>query len=183
MFTGLTCCIWTEQLQLFEWPIGGTFRMRLYQFLRSPSLVNVISLRADQVLVDFLASCEQLKSLTVNISHVFFKDSVIPSGVASISTIHSTPVSTCLLEELIISQSTLAVLVRSLISSGLHELVVPRGFLTRMVSELEETKAFQQVLDLCAESSEEVRIGEHLPLFVAAPQHRPAKRLLISLRL
>jgi len=40
--------------------------MRLYQFLQLHSLVKVVIYGDDQDLVGFLASCEQLKSLTVN---------------------------------------------------------------------------------------------------------------------
>ena len=183
-FTGVTSCIWTERTS-DHWPSFETrLRMRLYQFLWSPSLVKVGVHQADWVLVNFLASCEQLKSLAVNAPPEYLQYSTIFPDAASIHTARSTPASSPL-EELIVHQYSIVDLVLSLAPQSfrlrLCRLIVPRTYVSTL--QLEERKACQQVLNWCAESLEEVRIGEHLSLSVAASRHRPAKRLLTSLRL
>jgi len=58
--TGVISCIWIQpNLPPSQCPTGETLRMRLYQFLRLPSLVKACKVvGADPVLIHFLASCE-----------------------------------------------------------------------------------------------------------------------------
>jgi len=182
-FTRVTNCTWTEygvSGPSWEWSTEN-FRMKLYQFLRLPSLARVVIHGAGPVLVDFLASCEQLKSLTVNVPSDYVEGShiSISPAAASVSTTRSTPGSG-LLEELIIHQSRNLELIHSLTSqsSRLHLSRLRKFTLIRPYgnSNLEEAEigACQQVLDLCADSLEELAFGKDLlivtlPLSVAAP--------------
>jgi len=161
-FTGVTSCIWMEHLLPSE-STSETLRRRLYQFLRLPSLVNVAVYGADRVLVHFLASCEQLKFLAVNMPSHYNKDAAILPRVGAISTTRSTPASG-LLEALVVNQSYIIDLVHSLTSQS-SRLRVSRlrklTFFRRYGDLNEEKKAFQQALDLCAESLEELTVGKH----------------------
>jgi len=178
-FTGITSCTWAEhQLSSHWWLPGEILRERLYQFLWLPSLVKVvISARADQVLANVLALCKQLKSLTVNVPSAYLEDSVMSSGAASISISTTCPTPTSgLLEELIIHQHCILELIHSLTSqsSRLYVSRLRKLILIRSHKSMEElNQAFQQVLDLCADSLEELtfRTGKHLlsplPLSIA----------------
>jgi len=186
-FTGLTSCTWVQAPLPSQWPIDETLRTKLYQFLRLPSLVKVVIHGADQVLVDFLASCGQLKSLAVNVSPGYLEDSVrFPgAGSISISTTRSTPASGQL-EELIIHQHCILELVHSLASqssrlhvSRLRKLTIIRSSSSFKLKELR--KASQQMLDLCADALEELTCGKHLlSSFLSLLPHRQIRPLLIS---
>jgi len=165
-FTGVSSCAWIEHG--VSGPSRENIRIRLYQFLRLPSLVKVFVQGADPVLIDFLASCEQLKSLTVNVCSVNLES--ISLGDASISPTHSTSASG-LLEELIVDTSHIVALIHSLASqssqlgiSRLRKLTVARTKLSLGFDKVR--KACQQVLDLCAESLEELTIGKHLHIIM-----------------
>ena len=114
-FTGVTSCTWIESGD--SGPSWDELRIRLYQFLRLPSLARVVTLKANLVLIDFLASCEQLKSLTVDVPSAHLEYGAIVPGAASKSTTRLSPASG-LLEELIIGQGRSAELVHSLASQS-----------------------------------------------------------------
>lgn len=154
-FTRVTNCIWTEPARPPE-----SLRTRLYQFFRSSSLVDVV-IYAHPVLVGFLASCEQLKSLAVNAQ----SDYPNSPGAVSISTARSTPASGLL--ELTIHQSLIVEFVHALTSrssrlrvSHLRRLMFIRSFAGQNLEA--KSKAFQQVLDICAESLEELTVRKYL---------------------
>ena len=75
MFTRIASCAWAQHLMSSGRPACATLLARLYQFLRSPSLVKlVIHWAHSSPLVSLLASCEQLKSLTVGMHSSQFEE-------------------------------------------------------------------------------------------------------------
>jgi len=165
MLTGVTTCTWVERWPLSPtWPTQENLRTKLYQFLRMPSIAKLVIHGADPVLVRFLTSCEQLESLAVNIPPDVLQDSLILPG-ASISMMRSTLPSGPL-EALFIHQKYIVALVHSLTSQSSRLRVTRLRKLALMGSfenfEEERRKASQQVLDLCADSLEELAFGKHL---------------------
>lgn len=161
-FTRVTSCTWIESED--SGLSCDKLHIRLYQFLPLPSLARVVTLKANLVLIDFLASCKQLKSLTVDVPSAHLEYGAIVPGAASKSTTRLSPASG-LLEELIIGQGRSAELVHSLASKSSPLCISHLRKLTRasFVSEFdEEMKAFRRILDFCAESLEELTICKHL---------------------
>lgn len=168
-FTGVTSCIWWHQYGTLT--SNEILLTRLHQFLRSPSLVKVWIQGAhpDNPLIRFLASCEQLKSLAVNVRLSYHENGVVfrkfPRAV-SISTTRPTSASG-LLEALVIHQDSVVALVNSLTSqsSGLRVSHLRKlTLIARLGGSLFEEgvrEASQKVLDLCAESLQELTVGKH----------------------
>lgn len=181
-FTGVTSCTWAERLMPSQWPTVENLRPKLYQFLRLPSLIKANIHSADPTLVHFIASCEQLKSLAVNMPSYYYDDRAISPRTISISTAAHGQ-----LEALLIHQDCILSFVQSFTSlSALRRLSHLRkltwiGSFRRLE---EEIQVSQQVLDLCAESLEELAVGKYCqpPSFCRRTRDRQARYLLTLLQ-
>ena len=185
--TGVTSCTWAEARVPFLWSIGETLRARLYQFLRLSSLEKADIYGADPVLIHFLASCEQLKSLVVN----------VPSAPSMLTPTTPTTLATGLLQELTIPRNCGMDLLHAFTSqssrlclSHLRKFTVATTyefseFEDRKASELEKEReaCWQQVLGLSTDSLEELTFGKHPSSSLLFLFRHRAKRLLISLLL
>ena len=175
-FPRVTGCIWSiwgqGYLPPFQLPSQETFRTRLYQFLRLPSLVKVAIHGAEPALVQFFASCEQLRSLAVNVTSDYYEEPGIFPKAASISATRLTPASGQL-EALFIHQNCIPTLIHSFTSqsSRLHVSRLRKLALIGSFGSGEEgsCKACQQLMDLCAESLEELAVGKDVTLPLSGP--------------
>ena len=153
-FTGITSCTWAERPPLPSQGRTGELGTRPYQSLRFPSLAKVVIHGADPVLVRFLTSCEQLKSLAVNVRSAYLEDSIISPGAAPISATHSGPASG-LLEPLFIYKACTSAPVHPPAPRSTpfrHSCLRILTLIGSFRSLEEESQASQKVLDLCADA-------------------------------